>query len=94
MEKKFYLHHKDSGLKEIFEEFAEVEEGDTEEEKVINPVNFKKLCRTHKIYSLKSQMRFLELAVTTGLTEDVEDLKSKWTGIVKPKLEMAYFFYF
>lgn len=87
VEKKFYLEHKDSGLREIFEKYAILEEG--EEEKVITPITFKQLCRTHQIYTEKNQLKFLEEVSLQGMAFSVEDLQSKWTGIIKPKIELA-----
>lgn len=90
VEKQFYLKHKDSGLKKIFNDFAVVEEEDGEEERVITPITFKKLCRTYNIYSKENQQRFLQAASYQGMACDIEELQALWSEMIKPKFEIEY----
>ena len=84
VEKAFYLKHKISGLKEIFETFAEEEE----DEKVITPLGFKKLCRYYRIYGLKSQEEFLKRTKDKGIVSDVDSLVKNWRLAVQPKIKI------
>lgn len=70
----------------IFGDYAKYDE--ESEEKVINPIGFKKLCRDYKIYSVESQNRFLDKQKEIGFIRSKEELASKWREIVNPKFEI------
>lgn len=86
VEPEFYLKHKNSGLRRIFNFFAEYEED--EEEFVITPIKFKKLCAEHGIYSQNSQEKFLSIMSQKGMATKVEELISNWAIFIRSKIKI------
>ena len=76
VESDFYLKYKRTGLKLIFGNFSK--EDEESKEFIIDPKDFSRLCKEHKIYSLKSQNLFLEQAEKKGFAKNIEILKENW----------------
>jgi hypothetical protein len=74
-------------LEKIFEKYSELDEDNND--KIITPIQFKKLCREYEIYGAESQAEFLEKMSRTGLVQTVEELKEKWSDIVKPWIDKS-----
>ena len=92
VEHKFYIKHKDSGLRNIFESYAEVPEDckdEDEEDKVITPLAFKKMCRLYEIYGIEAQESFLEEMSNKGLARSIEELTRRWSVGVKDKIMLS-----
>ena len=81
------MKHKTSNLREIFEEFAEVDPDSEDEELVVTPIGFKKLCRKYKIYSLEAQKSFLESSKDRGMVSSIGSLVMGWK-VVKPRIAL------
>ena len=87
VEHDFFIKQKMSGLRDIFDIYA-VESGDGNE-KVIDPLAFKKLCRDYKIYNIESQLKFVESVKNRGLATSVKQLVANWNFIILPKIKIS-----